>query len=398
MPLPLGVATVRPTAGARSRNERYSGCSNARQQRSRPHKPVMRPGFMGRSCSLAIFRVMGWSWQGYLALHSFPVPQRPTSPHRRPCSRGPTWRSSTRRFSRAARSVWRARVSGRSSAENENEIRPWSNTISAAIGFSSSPWRPDSSRKSSIPRLASTRFFFTCSSSAGPARRTTRLSGPVSSSSGISCGVCTTRPYSRPRDVWQMTRSSQRSSRPPGSNEYTLPPGWNTTPTTVANSDPLRSGFPKVGEAVEERLDREHRMHVELERAAHVPDRLQGPRSMARSALRRRVGQPARHVRVYHRLLGSQSRREHVVVPQRDGVDGQPQLVPLGPPGLALGPVLVALAQDLLVLRVVHRLEPDIALAGDGRGLLLRPLVGRLQHEGARAGRVERRVGAHAAR
>ena len=44
---------------------------------------------------------------------------------------------------------------------------------------------------------------------------------------------------------------------------------------------------------MEERLDREHRMDVELEGAAHVADRVQSPRRVARTARDVAAGSPS---------------------------------------------------------------------------------------------------------
>jgi hypothetical protein len=69
-----------------------------------------------------------------------------------------------------------------------------------------------------MARLASTRFWRTCCSSAGPARRMTFLRGLVNSSPGSVWVASTTLPSSRPRAVWQITFSFHRSSSPAASN------------------------------------------------------------------------------------------------------------------------------------------------------------------------------------
>ena len=152
-PTPGGVSTRRPTRGARSRKLLYVGCSNARQQRSRPQSPVIRPDAIGE------LLVLRHPQRDRLlvrreAARALPARRRgPSSPQRRAHSRGPTDAQLDPPAEAAAELGLELAELGRLSAWYETTAREPSNAISTEIGFTSSSSVRISSRKTRIALL-----------------------------------------------------------------------------------------------------------------------------------------------------------------------------------------------------------------------------------------------------
>src|SRR4051812_980477 len=121
-------------------------------------------------------------------------------------------------------------------------------------------------------------------------------------------------------------------------------------------------------------------MDVELERPADVRHRLERLQGIRRAEGRGVLGDLAGHVRVYHGVLRAQRRGQDVAVPERDRVDGEPQLVPLGAAALAARPLVVAALERAALAIVVDRLEPALALALDAPARLRRAARAGLEH------------------
>src|SRR3972149_139567 len=90
LPSPLGVDTRLPRLGKVLRAATYCSYSYTRQQRKRPHMPVISSGLSEMPCSLAILIEIGLNSVRNVEQHRLSNPHAPGPPNSLATSRGPT--------------------------------------------------------------------------------------------------------------------------------------------------------------------------------------------------------------------------------------------------------------------------------------------------------------------